>query len=200
VFLDVAVCIHHFPIAYSASQMNMKLMHKYIVSNLSKHWGALSDFLEYPTSVKKTFSRPNPWDSMMLLLEDWISTDNGRKPKTWEVFIEVLNELGEVEGQPVLNITRWIVQCLLQEGVIKSESTIHCTCCSLCYVCLVRKVLRTMYVEACKLLLMYTTYFSVLCVVATFPAQTQTTPPTGGMPAGGLFRDGTFYVVYQDTR
>ena len=108
----------------SASQMNMKLIHKYIVSNLSEHWGALSDFLEYPTAVKKTFSRPNPRDSMKLLLEDWISTDNGRKPKTWEVFIEVLNELGEAEGQPVLNITRWIVQCLLQEGVIKSESSI----------------------------------------------------------------------------
>ena len=38
------------------------------------------------------------------------------------------------------------------------------------------------------------TYFSVLYVVATSPDQTQTTPPTGGLPAGGLFRDGTYLL------
>ena len=38
------------------------------------------------------------------------------------------------------------------------------------------------------------TYFSVLYVVAASPAQTQTTPPTGGLPAGGLFRDGMYLL------
>ena len=99
-------------------------MQKYVIPNLAEHWSAISDFLEYPLQVKKKFSYGHAKDCVRALLEDWISTDNGRKPKTWPMFLQVLNEFGESEGEPVVNVTRWVVQCLMQEGVLESESTV----------------------------------------------------------------------------
>ncbi|XP_065900647.1 uncharacterized protein [Dysidea avara] len=103
------------------STMNMELMQKYVIPNLAEHWSAISDFLEYPLQVKKKFSYGHAKDCVRALLEDWISTDNGRKPKTWPMFLQVLNEFGESEGEPVVNVTRWVVQCLMQEGVLESQ-------------------------------------------------------------------------------
>ena len=47
------------------------------------------------------------------LLEDWVTTDNGVKPKTWKKLIEVLSEVEDVK--PVINE---IKEGLMSEGVV----------------------------------------------------------------------------------
>ena len=51
-------------------------------------------------------------DCCKALLEDWVTTDNGVKPKTWEKLIEVLSDIEEL--QPVIEE---IKQKLISEGV-----------------------------------------------------------------------------------
>ena len=53
-----------------------------------------------------------PRECCKALLEDWVTTDNGVKPKTWEKLIEVLSEIEELE--PLIED---IKQCLMSEGV-----------------------------------------------------------------------------------
>ena len=47
------------------------------------------------------------------LLEDWATTDNGVKPKTWKNLVQVLSEIEDLE--PVMEDVK---QGLLSEGVI----------------------------------------------------------------------------------
>ena len=53
-----------------------------------------------------------PRECCRALLEDWVTTDNGVKPKTWRNLIEVLSEMEELE--PVIEE---IKQGLMSEGV-----------------------------------------------------------------------------------
>ena len=47
------------------------------------------------------------------LLENWVTTDNGVEPKTWEKLIEVLSEIEDLE--PVIDE---IKEGLISEGVM----------------------------------------------------------------------------------
>ena len=47
------------------------------------------------------------------MLEDWATTDNGVKPKTWKNLVKVLSEIEDLE--PVMEDVK---QDLLSEGVI----------------------------------------------------------------------------------
>ena len=62
--------------------------------------------------INKT-NRGLPRDCCTALLEDWITTDNGVKPKTWEKLIEVLSEISSLAM-----VAKEIKQCLYQEGVL----------------------------------------------------------------------------------
>ena len=69
--------------------------------------------------MKNLISRTNrglPRDCCTELLEDWITTDNGVKPKTWEKLIEVLSEISSLAM-----VTKEIKQCLHQEGVLEGD-------------------------------------------------------------------------------
>ena len=66
--------------------------------------------LNHVTCLWPFYSTPR--ERCTALLEDWVSTDNGVKPKTWKKLIEVLNEIEELE--PVIE---GIKQCLMSEGV-----------------------------------------------------------------------------------
>ena len=47
-----------------------------------------------------------------MLLENWVTTDNGAKPKTWNNLIDILSEIEEL--QPLMDE---IQQNLIEEGV-----------------------------------------------------------------------------------
>ena len=54
----------------------------------------------------------SPRECCKALLEDWVTTDNGAKPKTWNSLIDILSEIEEL--QPVIDE---IKQNLIGEGV-----------------------------------------------------------------------------------
>ena len=94
-------------------------MHKHVIPRISAEWETVAAFLEYNIPTKKSICKTNrglPRDCCIELLEDWITTDNGAKPKTWEKFIEVLSEISSLAV-----VTKQIKQCLCQEGVLGGE-------------------------------------------------------------------------------
>ena len=86
------------PSSSSEAQLDMKTMYKCVVSKLSPYWKTVGDYLEYSVVERNNFRSANDNKSLTALLENWISTDNGRMPKTWSTFIEVLKELDEDLG------------------------------------------------------------------------------------------------------
>ena len=75
--------------------LDMKIMYRHVVSKLSSNWTSVGDYLGYSVSERNGFRCANNNKSLAALLENWISTSNGRKPKTWSTFFEVLNELDQ---------------------------------------------------------------------------------------------------------
>ena len=57
--------------------------------------------------------RGNPKNCCTALIEDWITTDNGVTPKSWNKLVEVLSEVDELESA-----TQDIKQCLINEGIV----------------------------------------------------------------------------------
>ena len=93
-----------------------KLMHRHVIPRISADWQTIAAYLEYSIAMKNIINKANrglPRDCCTQLLEDWISTDNGVKPKTWEKLIEVLSEISSLAM-----VTKQIKQCLYQEGVL----------------------------------------------------------------------------------
>ena len=91
-------------------------MHKLVIPRVSAEWETVATYLEYSIPIKNAIRKANrglPRECCTALLEDWITTDNGVKPKTWEKFIEVLSEIGSLAM-----VTKQIKQCLYQEGVL----------------------------------------------------------------------------------
>ena len=83
------------PLTRSEAPLNMKTMYKHVVSRLSPYWITVGDYLEYTVVERNSFRAANNNKSLTALLENWIITDNGRKPKTWSTFIEVLEVLDQ---------------------------------------------------------------------------------------------------------
>ena len=95
-----------------------------------------------------------PKDCCKALLEDWVTTDNGAKPKTWRRLIEALSEIEELE--PVMD---YIKQKLMSEGV-----TFECTYVSM-HVCMAGMYVCTyvciyVYMYVC----MYICIYVCVCV------------------------------------
>ena len=106
--------------------IDVKLLHKHVIPRISAEWQTVAAYLEYSIAVKNIISRTNkglPKDCCIELLEDWITTDNGVKPKTWEKLIEVLSEISSLAM-----VTKEIKQCLYQEGVIGGDIFISINC------------------------------------------------------------------------
>ena len=94
-------------------------MHKHVIPRISAEWETVAAYLEYNIATKRSISKANrgiPKDCCIELLEDWITTDNGVKPKTWEKFIEVLSDISSLAM-----VTKQIKQCLCEEGILRGE-------------------------------------------------------------------------------
>ena len=94
-------------------------MDKHVIPRISAEWETVAAFLEYTISMKKIIRKENrglPRECCTALLKDWITTDNGVKPKTWEKFIEVLSGIGSLAM-----VTKQIKECLYQEAVLEGN-------------------------------------------------------------------------------
>ena len=92
-------------------------MNKHVIPRISAEWERVCKHLEYSIAIKNMISRTNgglPRECCTALLEDWATTDNGVKPKTWEKLIEVLSEISSLAM-----VTKEIKQCLCHEGVLR---------------------------------------------------------------------------------
>ena len=103
---------------YIAGQtaIDVKLLHKHVIPRISAEWQTVAAYLEYSIAMKNLISRTNKGllrDCCIELLQDWISTDNGVKSKTWEKLIEVLSEISSLAA-----VTKQIKKCLHDEGVL----------------------------------------------------------------------------------
>ena len=70
-------------------QCNMKLMRKHVVNRLSPYCTVVCQHLGYTTAGLEGDDKRN----LIAVLENWITTG---RPKTWSVFIGVLNNISEL--------------------------------------------------------------------------------------------------------
>ena len=54
-----------------------------------------------------------PKEFCTALLEDWATTDNGAKPKSWRNLLDILSEIEELE-----EVVDEIEACLISEGAV----------------------------------------------------------------------------------
>ena len=83
------------------AEPSMKWMHTMVIPNISFCWKKVADFLDYPIPKKKEIEerqRGDPTKCCVELLEDWLSTDNGVKPKTWSKLLSLLKEIRELSN------------------------------------------------------------------------------------------------------
>ena len=96
----------------------MKWIHKIVIPNVSYCWNTVADFLEFSIQKRREIDerqRGDPTKCCVELLEDWLSTDHGVKPKTWSklLYIAVLKEIRELR-----NVCLSIEEQLLKENLI----------------------------------------------------------------------------------
>ena len=100
---------------------DMKTMYKCGVKKLAPYWITVADFLDYGVAEKSSFRCNDNKDSLVAVLENWITTDNGREPKTWSTFAKVLTEVDEDQS---ISLGHEICVKLLNIGVLPSISKI----------------------------------------------------------------------------
>ena len=96
----------------------MKWMHKVIIPKVCFCWRTVADYLEYPVEKKKEIEerqRGDPYNCCAELMEDWLASDRGVTPKTWQMLVSVLKEVGQLS-------TSSIEQSLLEEGLLCKEN------------------------------------------------------------------------------
>ena len=100
---------------------DIKTMYKCGVKKLAPYWITVADFLDYGVTEKSIFRCDDDKDSLVALLENWITTNNGRGPKTWSTFAKVLTEVDEDQS---ISLGHEICVKLLNLGVLPSNSKI----------------------------------------------------------------------------
>ena len=79
----------------------MKVLVKYVIPRIAHKWRTVADFLDYDdhTSTIEIIAEKHRDDSVKCcdgLLRDWLSTDHGAAPKTWNTLIEALKEIDQL--------------------------------------------------------------------------------------------------------
>ena len=98
----------------------MKWMRKVVIPEVSYCWRTIADYLEYPLAMKKEIEerqRHDPRKCCAELMEDWLTSDRGVGPRTWDKLVSVLKEVGELSS----SVTT-IEQRLLKEGLLRNEN------------------------------------------------------------------------------
>ena len=90
----------------------MRDLNKIVVPKVSAEWEDIAYELGYEISTVKQIRnkhKENPTKCCKELFEDWLTTNNGAKPKIWQT---LLNKLKEVEE--LTSITEGIIEKLIQ--------------------------------------------------------------------------------------
>ena len=67
-----------------------------VIPKVSSEWEDLAYALQYKVPTVKCIRNDHSGDSKTCcrtLFEDWLSTDNGAKPKTWKTLLDKLREV-----------------------------------------------------------------------------------------------------------
>ena len=99
----------------------MKRMHKVIIPNISYCWEKVADYLEYPAVKKWEIEKRkhgDPYECCAELMEDWLTSDRGVAPKTWQTLVSVLKDIQGLS-------TSSIEQSLLKEGLLCKENIVY---------------------------------------------------------------------------
>ena len=78
----------------------MRDLNKIVVPKISAEWEDVAYELEYDISTVKNIrnKHKDPKKCCKELFEDWLATDNGVKPKTWQTLLDKLKEIEELYG------------------------------------------------------------------------------------------------------
>ena len=94
----------------------MKLMHQLVIPKVSYCWKTIADHLEYPIEKKKEIDerqRGDPSKCCAELMEDWLTSDRGVAPKTWDKLVLVLIEIGDLSS-----VAHRIKRSLIRKGLL----------------------------------------------------------------------------------
>ena len=93
----------------------MRLLHEIVVPRIAADWSMVADFLEYDVQYKRLIREKcfhDPQRCCVELLEDWLSSNRGVSPKSWQKLIEVLRGIRSLKA-----VTETIVEDLATAGV-----------------------------------------------------------------------------------
>ena len=98
------------------AEPSMKWVHEIVIPNISFCWKTVAYFLDYPIGRIEVIESKHSGDSTKCcteLLENWLISDNGVKPKTWSTLLSVLKEIIDLR-----NVSLSIQEQLLERGLI----------------------------------------------------------------------------------
>ena len=76
----------------------MKHLNTIVIPRIAANWRVVADHLEYePTMIQVIDQRwRDPIQCCQDLMRDWLSTDNGVGPKTWDTLLSTLKEIRQL--------------------------------------------------------------------------------------------------------
>ena len=90
----------------------MRDLNKIVVPKVLAEWEDIAYELEYEISGVKNIRnkhKENPKKCCKELFEDWLTTNNGARPKTWKTLLDKLKEIEELH-----EVTEDIIEELLK--------------------------------------------------------------------------------------
>jgi len=114
----VIVCNVTF-LAEELSISDLRLINDIIVPKVSTYWHVVLVYLEYDVVFKKELEKKHKGDPQLCctaLFEDWITSDRGVGPKTYNKLLDVLNQFPDTS-----DCAAEIKQCLEKEGIITGK-------------------------------------------------------------------------------
>ena len=90
----------------------MRVLNKIVIPRVSAEWEDIAYELEYEISTVRNIRnkhKENPKKCCKELFEDWLTTDNGAKPKIWQTLLDKLKEIEELSSVTE-NITERLIE------------------------------------------------------------------------------------------
>ena len=94
----------------------MRLLHEIVIPRIAADWSIVADYLDYEVKTKKLIKErchDDPVRCCVELLEDWLSSDRGVSPKSWQRLIDALKGIKSLTAE-----TKKIVQDLGEAGIV----------------------------------------------------------------------------------
>ena len=93
----------------------MRLLHEIVIPRITADWNIVADYLEYEVEYKQLIKercQNEPVRCCVELLEDWLSSDRGVSPKSWQTLIGALRGIKSLTAE-----TEKIIQDLQEVGI-----------------------------------------------------------------------------------